>query len=345
MPAKESGKIKKIPPTIIDIVVAFAVVAGILIAMFIYTGVWPPLVVVESRSMQHSNDESAVGIIDTGDLVLVKKVGGEFDIVTYLEGERENHRTYGDYGDVIIYMPGGSEARTPIIHRTIVFLEANDDMASYRIEELRFRQRGTDYDLLNSGDSWGNITGTVRLYNFSYQGGVVAVPVGGMIQDMQNRGVPLHDGHITKGDNNQQIDQLMNSLEPVDQDWIIGKARGELPWFGIIKLWVSGTLPHDTPSNSIRNLWITLSIIVAVPIAIEFFIWYGGRKGDEEAVDSLRDTLLLENLREESGAIVIEEGLEVDEELKSTPQETVSEESTDGEKDEKPADEDEATSG
>ncbi|HDP96865.1 MAG TPA: S26 family signal peptidase, partial [Euryarchaeota archaeon] len=132
MPDEQPGAKRKIPPTVIDIVVAVAIVASILIGMFIYTGIWPPLVVVESKSMQHSADESSIGTIDTGDLVLIKKVSDKSDITTYLEGKAKSYRSYGDFGDVIVYKRGGSDERTPIIHRAVIYLTANEDGASFR---------------------------------------------------------------------------------------------------------------------------------------------------------------------------------------------------------------------
>ena len=54
--------------------IAGAIVIIIILGLFAYSGLWPPLVVVESESMQHSNTTSYIGVIDTGDLVIVKKV-------------------------------------------------------------------------------------------------------------------------------------------------------------------------------------------------------------------------------------------------------------------------------
>ena len=71
-------------------------------SMWGYTQNWPPMVVVESESMMHAED-SEVGVIDTGDLVLVKKTSGRGDITTYIEGKKRDYKTYGEYGDVIIY--------------------------------------------------------------------------------------------------------------------------------------------------------------------------------------------------------------------------------------------------
>jgi len=294
----ESGSRRRIPPTLIDIAIALAVVVSILIAMFIYTGIWPPLVVVESKSMQHSHDQSYIGTIDTGDLVLVKRIQDKFDITTYLEGVTEDYRSYGDYGDVIVYRRGGSDAYTPIIHRAVMFLEANED-GTFSAIELEHFYRGVDYDLVNNEDTWGRITGTIRLYNYGYTNEPLYIPVGDILNDMAMRGIEIHDGYITKGDYNQEVDQqlgMAQSREPVPIDWIVGKARGELPWFGIMKLWFTGTLPNDAPDNSIRNLWITIILIIAIPVVVEVFFWRRGRRPSEEEIQAIDQTKEMEQV-------------------------------------------------
>ena len=103
-----------------DAIVAVVIVAVILGAMYLYAGVWPPLVVVESSSMQHSDDVSSLGVIDTGDMVFQQAASTRESIVTYVEGRASGYATYGDYGDVIIFNKAGSA--TPIIHRAIMYI-------------------------------------------------------------------------------------------------------------------------------------------------------------------------------------------------------------------------------
>src|SRR3972149_4643211 len=110
-----------------DLLIAFLVVALVMAALFAYTRVWPPMVVVESASMQHSNTESSIGVIDTGDLVLVQGVAAAGDVVTYIEGRATGHSTYGDYGDVIVFIkPGAASASTPLIHRAMAYVVRNE---------------------------------------------------------------------------------------------------------------------------------------------------------------------------------------------------------------------------
>jgi signal peptidase len=63
--------------------------------------------------------------IHKGDVIILvspKKTG----IVTWVEGKKTGYRSFGDYGDVIVYHPNGENGRTPIIHRVIAYVKAGD---------------------------------------------------------------------------------------------------------------------------------------------------------------------------------------------------------------------------
>ena len=106
---------------------AIGLVTILLGSMWIATGSFPPMVVVESGSMMHE-DEGSVGAIDPGDLVLVMNPN-RVEIVTYVEATQEGndnfgYETHGMAGDVIIYRKnGGSD--TPVIHRALLKAVAN----------------------------------------------------------------------------------------------------------------------------------------------------------------------------------------------------------------------------
>ncbi len=245
-----------------DAGVALLFVILVLLAMFAYTGLWPPLVVVESNSMMHGEDNlSHIGAIDTGDLVLVKKVDSVSDVETYVDGLSSGHKTYGDYGDVVIYKRGGSNAVTPIIHRAIIYLEINADGQSYRSQSLSMApsDRWWTGDV---GDTWDHLTSTLTITHVGYKDLTVVVDIGSMI--------PSHrSGFITKGDHNSQTDQMYAGGGPVDLTWVVGKARGEIPWFGLLKLWSTDSLGSPAPPNSVTYLWIALALIVITPITID----------------------------------------------------------------------------
>ena len=245
-------------------------VVFILLAMFAYSGLWPPLVVVESNSMMHGDDNTShIGAIDTGDLVLVKKVDHPTDISTYVEGLSTGHKTYGDYGDVVIYKKGGSDTLTPIIHRALIYLEPNADGLSYRSASLRDAPASA-WSTNPESNTWDHLNGTLVLNNVSYNHVTVQIDIGNIIRYFQVEGINAESGFITKGDHNPETDQFYGGPGPVvDFAWIVGIARGEIPWFGLLKLWSTGSLGSPAPDNSVRDLWIALALIVISPIAVD----------------------------------------------------------------------------
>ncbi|MFD1571192.1 S26 family signal peptidase [Halorubrum laminariae] len=104
--------------------VAIVLVIGLL--LFGISGVWPPMVAVESGSMEPN--------MEVGDLVFVTEPGrlapdgadNGIGVVTYDVGERIDYRTFGSYGSVVIYQPPGRTA-SPIIHRAMFHVEADEN--------------------------------------------------------------------------------------------------------------------------------------------------------------------------------------------------------------------------
>ncbi len=263
-----------------DAGIALLLVVLILVAMFAYSGLWPPLVVIESNSMMHGDDNlSHIGTIDTGDLVLVKKVNRPNQIETYVDGLSNGHRTYGDYGDVVIYKKGGSNTLTPIIHRAMIYLEPNSDGLSYRSESLQNAPTGS-WSVFPENDTWYHLTGSLMLLNVGYDHLNVQIDVSGIIRYFQLNGSPAQAGFITKGDHNSMTDQLYWGPYPlVKFNWVVGEARGEIPWFGLLKLWYSHSIASPAPSNSVRDLWIAIALIIATPIVIDVLLALKEKRG------------------------------------------------------------------
>jgi len=128
--------------------------------------------------------------MNVGDLVLVVDEDRFGSLTTWDEGQWTGHRSFGDYGDVIIYRPNGADSVHPIIHRAMTYVD----------------------------------TATVEQ---SALGDYYADP---------------HGGYITKGDNNPYIDQGnlriagVGLIEPVEKEWIIGKALVAVPLIGYLPL-------------------------------------------------------------------------------------------------------------
>lgn len=232
-----------------DVAIAFVIVCIVMVSMYAYTQVWPPMVVIESNSMEHDNEPyGRIGTINAGDLVFVKKVERRSDIITYVEGYRKGYKSYGDYGDVIVYHKNGVEG-TPVIHRALVWVDVTMEGTKYTYKTLnRTVENATDVTIVELG-----------IVKFK----------------------PNSSGFITRGDNNPTFDQNPHgglrvvgtgpSIEPVKLDWIVGKAQGELPWFGAIKLLVTeGDKAGNVPQDSWVMLSISLALLIGVPILIDF---------------------------------------------------------------------------
>jgi signal peptidase len=281
------GHALAIPSALKGIIVAVVVVIIIMASLYAYTGKWPPLVVVESDSMQHSSEQSFIGVIDTGDLVLVKDVGPD-TIVTYLQGQVSGYQTYSEFGDVIIYQRYGNPDFKLIIHRAICRVDYNSTGGGFDIPELADIPQEQWRVLGSTEQVWWNLDQTVEISDIGYMDVTIQLDLGAMLAYFDSRGRTPHSGFITMGDHNyaQQgsklvglYDQLAICREPIQGSWVEGVSRGELPWFGLLKLWVSGDAPENIPQNSVTNLWISLGIIIGVPLILDIGTLLMKRKG------------------------------------------------------------------
>jgi len=62
-----------------------------------------------------------------GDIVFIKDIS-RTNVVTREEGAISGYKTFGDYGNVILYRKYGSTADTPIIHRAMYYVGADEPM-------------------------------------------------------------------------------------------------------------------------------------------------------------------------------------------------------------------------
>ena len=102
-----------------------AVVVAIGLVLFAASGVWPPMVAIESGSMEPN--------MHTGDMVFVMESGRlapedahESGVVSREVGRETGYRTFGGYGNVIIFQPNGREG-TPTIHRAQFWVEEGEN--------------------------------------------------------------------------------------------------------------------------------------------------------------------------------------------------------------------------
>ena len=189
-----------------------SVVAVLLVGLILFgvSGLWPPMVAVESPSMYPH--------MKTGDLVFVMEEhrfpgGAAYDdtgVVTHRTGERTGYRKFGMGGDVIVYEPDGNGRTTPIIHRAMFYVNESENWYDKAVE--------VDPEAVGSARSCAA---------------------------MENCPAP-NAGFITKGDNertNRRYDQVSGLSDPVEPAWVVGTAEFRIPWLGNIRLWASQTGP------------------------------------------------------------------------------------------------------
>ena len=264
-----------------DVSVALFAVLIILMGLWAYTGQWfsAPMVAIESGSMMHENEPfGRLGTIDAGDMVLLVKVNEKDDIVTYSDAKLQGNngdKTYGKYGDVVIYHPMGNPDETMIIHRAMCWVD------------VEYNGNQKTYTIASAG-----------IYNHSANEPLYLPELG--IRSIYDKPVTprwSHSGFITKGDNpitNPTCDQLGGICkEPVKVEWISGKARSELPWIGTINLFFkdlkSGAFWDDSievttdnvPGDSMICLIILIAVLISIPITLDVIDYYKETKNKE----------------------------------------------------------------
>ncbi|MEE2758845.1 MAG: S26 family signal peptidase [Candidatus Thermoplasmatota archaeon] len=242
-----------------EALLAGGLIATLISILVLVTGSWPPMVVIESNSMQH-DEAGEVGSIDAGDLVLVMTQERK-DIITFAEatetgGNYEGYVSHGMPGDVIIYQKNGG-ADTPVIHRALLKVTSNSS-------------GGWDVP----GTTLRNVTSITWTFDIlcPYHGGDYNLK----IEDWN----PVHDGYLTKGDNNDCMidqpaantqgqgpglsDEYGNPVQTTKGEWVIGVAGAEIPWVGSIKLGLSNN-SQSVPDATWSKLIFTAIILLAIP--------------------------------------------------------------------------------
>ncbi len=277
-----------------ELVLAAGMITLLVLAMWAHTGSMPPLVVVESNSMQHdSNGE--IGTIDAGDLILVHSPEDN-RIITFAEAtdpksDYYGYESLGMEGDVIIYERNGESDSTPIIHRALFKISIGESLPAEN-------QDGCEGGVFWNGlciTSWsvpGSDQVNVKEINLVFDGvntgkyscGGIAAQHGSEWFSVENYS-PMNPGYITLGDNNDCNDdqgvfefaQGLSSIHsgmirPVQEDWVIGISGAEIPWLGTVKLMVSGgDSPgvSQVPGLSFVFLIAFVGVILAAPAVIE----------------------------------------------------------------------------
>lgn len=254
-----------------DVLGAILLVLVVLgVASIVTAGTWPPMLVVESGSMMHTNAEAPygrIGSIDVGDIVFVRAVDQNTRIDLWVEG---GDLHYGRPGQVIAYAQDGNRENETIIHRAITWVDvdrAPDGNVTYRVKwldgkTLTFGDEGIYLPELGFDETWGY----TRFAGYR----------------------PAYSGYITKGDNpftNGAADQAVNGgahiSTIVDPSWVEGTVHGEVPWVGLGKLALRPDRTNlaqtgwDRVGNAFAplELWtmffLVLVLVILVPFAFD----------------------------------------------------------------------------
>jgi signal peptidase I len=282
--------------------VAVAIIVVLLAGLYAYTQNWPPVYVVESDSMQHG-DTDILGLINTGDLVLAQKIPLD-QITPYVVGMQTGYSTYGEYGDVVLYYPNGADT-TPIIHRAILWLGWNPADDAYNATDLSGLPCGlaknAAYNTSAPPSECSDLTdlkGTLTLYHIGWRSATVTL-------DLSSSILGAHSGFVTMGDNNYNTpctpgvncvglpDQNIGRSTLVAPTWIVGVARGMLPWFGALKLLLEGNAGY-VPPQSWQFLGLTIAGLILLAFGIHYALRAEGvedprRRAEEEAEDEEAD--------------------------------------------------------
>ncbi|WP_248517594.1 S26 family signal peptidase [Salinarchaeum laminariae] len=182
-----------------DILSSVVIVAILGLALFAVSGVWPPLVAVESGSMQPNMEQ--------GDLVLVveedrfaSQLADEHGIVTHANASGTEHQQFGRGGSVIVYKPDGDDG-TPIIHRAVLWVD--------------------------QGENWIDRADPTHLGSVDE------------CSDVPQSCPAPHSGYVTRGDANQNYDQIDGQSTVVKPAWIRGRAVTRTPYLGCVRLALS----------------------------------------------------------------------------------------------------------
>jgi signal peptidase len=212
-----------------DLLWVFLVVGGIALTLYLVSGTWPAVVTVESKSM--------VPHMNVGDLVFVVEEDRFGPLTSWEQGKQTGFKSFGDYGDVIIYRPNGNTNIHPIIHRAMVYVEKDETIPWYI-------------------NIFGGQSTPDRYAPASILNGQLISENGSVLARLDQKGIwiptsdigpgtgcqvpyePARDGgYISKGDNNQNIDQVgsiqgIGQINPVDREWIVGKSLFAIPLLG-----------------------------------------------------------------------------------------------------------------
>lgn len=273
---------------LLTIGVIVVVIVGGYAALISYTGSTVPFSSVVSESMQHDNHESQIGVIDTGDIVLVQDPE-KADIQSYIEGVGTGYQSFGSYGSVIIYNRDG---QNPVIHRAMLWLDYNGDgtwsapdlvniQGTWYYEYTQVNDAGEE--VVVRGTDPNNIQGVLRFTDLDGKQPYI---------DLDSLQVKK-SGFLTMGDNpetNLNFDQqsgIVNHL--IGYEDIKSVAVLEIPWMGTLKLLINGSDNLSHVPNSLPSLIMEIVLVFSALLLLNFItVFRFHRKNETEIARTLQ---------------------------------------------------------
>lgn len=214
-----------------DVLSSVAIVALIGLVLFGISGIWPPMVAVESGSMEPNMERGDLIFITAPDRFVGDDPIGGTGVVAADTGADDSHEKFGQAGDVIVFKPGGSEFRTPVIHRAHFWVEPGENWVAEK----------ADPDYLSGATTCEEVR---------------ACPAS-------------HAGFVTKGDANSGYDQANAGArtDVVRPAWIEGKAMFRIPWLGHVRLAFDDLLATG-PVGPVGDSSAKTAPVKAVPIGV-----------------------------------------------------------------------------
>ncbi|WP_336326361.1 S26 family signal peptidase [Halovenus sp. HT40] len=123
----DSGEPDELTMFLRDIVTSVGAVLLVGLYIFMISGVWPPMVAIESGSMEPNMSQNDLVFVMETDRFQPEAAHDETGVVTAQQGAEAGYEKFGQDGDVIVYNPQGNEEVTPIIHRAMFWVEEGEN--------------------------------------------------------------------------------------------------------------------------------------------------------------------------------------------------------------------------
>ena len=179
-----------------DVVSSVLAVALLGMYLFAISGVWPPMVAIESGSMEPNMEVNDLVFLMETERFQPEEAHRDTGVVTAAIGSETGYGTYGGDGDVIVFEPDGNGNTTPIIHRAMFWVE--------------------------EGENWCELAEPRYLGSLDTDDEDCIAPNDGFITKGDN--------------NNRYDQASVQAERPIKPEWVVGTAEARIPRLGWFRL-------------------------------------------------------------------------------------------------------------